>query len=112
VGRPPGDTIGADRLRKSETGRKGAPPAETSRHYLPFSNPSGDCMDHEALLLGLGGLLVGAGAILATYYGPIAAIKKQRKLDEEREVKKLEREILENSGPGKSRNGPPVLPRV
>jgi hypothetical protein len=62
-------------------------------------------------VLGLGGLLVGALTAFAIYYAPIAAAKKQRKLDEEREAKELEREMLENSGPD-DRSGPPVLPRL
>lgn len=63
-------------------------------------------------LLGLGGLLVGALTAFAIYYAPIAAAKKQRKLDEEREAKKLEREMLENSRPDNNRSGPPVLSRL
>lgn len=69
-------------------------------------------MNHTALLLGLGGLFVSVLTSLAIYYGPSAAVKKQRKLDEEREAKKLEREMLENSRPDKNRNDPPVLPRL
>ena len=69
-------------------------------------------MNHTELLLGLGGLFVGVLTSLAIYYAPSAAVKKQRKLDEEREAKKLEREMLENSRPDKNRSGPPVLPRL
>ena len=68
----------------------------------------GDCKDH-ALLFGLGGLVVGAATAFAIYYGPIAGVKKQRKLDDEREAKNLEREMLRTDSTKKS--GPPVLPR-
>lgn len=69
-------------------------------------------MSHTALLLSLGGLIVGVLTSLAIYCAPSAAVNKQRKFDEEREAKKLEREMLENSGPNKNRSGPPVLPRL
>ncbi len=66
-----------------------------------------------ALWMALASLLLSALAIIvAVYYGPVAAVKMQRKLDEEREAKKLEREMLENSRPDKNRSGPPVLPRL
>ena len=63
-------------------------------------------MNHAALLLSVGGLLVGTLTAFAIYYAPIAALKKQRKLDEEREAKDLERQMLENSRlPTKNRRG-------
>jgi hypothetical protein len=62
-------------------------------------------MNHATLLLGLVGLLVSALTALATYYAPIAALKKQRKLDEEREAKDLERQMLENSRPPTKNRG-------
>ncbi|MGB8522677.1 MAG: hypothetical protein WCD43_06905 [Candidatus Acidiferrales bacterium] len=66
-----------------------------------------------ALWMALASLLLSMLAIIvAVCYGPVAAVKMQRKLDEEREAKKLEREMLKNSIPDKNRSGPPVLPRL
>lgn len=42
-------------------------------------------MNMTALLLGIAGLILSAVTIAAIYYGPISALKIQRKLDEERE---------------------------
>jgi len=66
-----------------------------------------------ALFMALASLVLSALAIVvAVYYGPVAAVKMQRKLDEEREAKDFERQLLEDSRPDKNRSGPPVLPRV
>jgi hypothetical protein len=66
-----------------------------------------------ALWVALASLLLSALAIIvAVYYGPVAAVKMQRKLDEEREAKNLERQLLENRAPDKTGSGPPVLPRL
>jgi hypothetical protein len=44
-------------------------------------------MDKATIALGVVGLLLSAITIFAIYYGPIAALKTQRKLDEERETR-------------------------
>jgi Family of unknown function (DUF6680) len=44
-------------------------------------------MDHSTIWLGIAGLLLSAATIAAIYYGPISALKVQRKLDEEREAR-------------------------
>jgi hypothetical protein len=44
-------------------------------------------MDSTALWLGVIGLLLSAVTICAIYYGPISALRIQRKLDDERETK-------------------------
>lgn len=65
------------------------------------------------LWISLASLLLSALAIIvAIFYGPVAAFKMQRKLNEEREAKNFERQVLENSRPDKNRSGPPVLPRL
>lgn len=65
-----------------------------------------------ALCISLASLFLSALAIIvAVYYGPVAAVKMQQKLDEEGEAKEFEREMLKYSTPEKNRSGPPVLPR-
>jgi hypothetical protein len=44
-------------------------------------------MDTTAVVLGIVGLVLSAVTIAAIYYGPISALKIQRKLDEEREAR-------------------------
>ena len=44
-------------------------------------------MDKATVVLGIIGVLLSAVTIFAIYYGPIAALKTQRKLDEEREAR-------------------------
>ncbi len=44
-------------------------------------------MDKATVALGIVGLLLSAVTLFAIYYGPIAALKIQRKLDEERETR-------------------------
>jgi hypothetical protein len=44
-------------------------------------------MNTATIWLGIVGLLLSAATIIAIYYGPIQALKIQRKLDEEREAK-------------------------
>lgn len=51
------------------------------------ANRKGDIMDGTAVFLGVIGAILSAISILAIYYGPINALKIQRKLDEEREAR-------------------------
>ncbi len=44
-------------------------------------------MNTATILLGIAGLLLSAATIVAIYFGPIQALKIQRKLDEEREAR-------------------------
>ena len=44
-------------------------------------------MDNPTIWLAIAGLLLSVVTILAIYYGPISALKVQRKLDEERETR-------------------------
>lgn len=44
-------------------------------------------MDRGAVVLGIIGAILSAVTIFAIYYGPISALKTQRKLDEEREAR-------------------------
>ena len=48
----------------------------------------------SALWLGVIGLLLSAITIFAIYYGPIAALRIQRKLDDERETRNRKQYIF------------------
>jgi hypothetical protein len=51
-------------------------------------------MDTSTVVLGVAGIILSAISIFAIYYGPIAALKMQRKLDDEREVRNRKLQIF------------------
>lgn len=51
-------------------------------------------VDRTTITIGIVGLLLSAITIFAIYYGPIAALRIQRKLDDERETKKRKLDIF------------------
>lgn len=51
-------------------------------------------MDATAVVLGVIGLILSTATIRAIYYGPIAALKIQRELDEEREARNRKVQIF------------------